>query len=205
MWNLESCIVQGKERAKDLKNQWRDKEKEVSIALHAPEASPLRNVKRSYKGKKLWRWRSTQESFLIGRRPIRQRSFSAEYAKTGCMVKRREPGWRELSWGWTRLTPQCSPTPARPEAPFESSLPLLPLARSHLTTPSRRFQPLPCLPLVFSLGRVLRETLFGSFDFLILSSLFPFFSFSFSFGVEALALQVSAAPTSRTGWRARGW
>lgn len=54
----------------------------------------------------------------------------------------------------------------------------------------------PRLPLVFSLRRVLRETLFGSFDSLILSSFFPFFSFSFPFVAEALALQVSATSTS---------
>lgn len=52
---------------------------------------------------------------------------------------------------------------------------------------------------LLSLGRVLRETLFGPFDSLILSPLFPFFSFSFPFVAEALALQVSAAPTSRAG------
>lgn len=66
-----------------------------------------------------------------------------------------------------------------------------------LSTVSSLLPPLPRSPLVFSLGRVLRETLFGPFDSLILSSLF--FSFSFPFVAEALALQVSAAPTSRAG------
>lgn len=90
---------------------------------------------------------------------------------------------------------QCSPTPAGPEAPFESSPSLLPLARSHLTTPSRRSQPptSPRLPLVFSLGRVLRETLFGPFDSLILSSLFPLLH---------LLLSIRCRGTRSTGvWR----
>lgn len=66
--------------------------------------------------------------------------------------------------------------------------------------------PLSLLRLSFlpsSLGRVLRETLFSFFYFLILSSLsFSlsfFFHLSFSYVAEPLALQVSAAPTSREG------
>lgn len=85
------------------------------------------------------------------------------------------------------MTPLCSPTPAGPEAPFESSpSPLLPLARLHLATPSRRFQPptfpfLPlCLPSSLSGARFKTDFLFSPFDSLILSSLsLSLFPFSF--------------------------
>lgn len=125
---------------------------------------------------------------------------------------RRGPGWREPSWGWTRLTPLCSPTPAGLEAPFESSpSPLLPLARLHFATPSRRFQPptFPFLPLSLpsslSGARFKTDFLFSPFDSLILSSLSLSLPLLFPSVAEAVALQVSAAPTSCRGWRARRW
>lgn len=103
------------------------------------------------KEKKIIMLKNRAERFVIGRRPIRQRLFSQPNTRERASRSetRRGPGWREPSWGWTRLTPLCSPTPAGPEAPFESSPSLLPLARSHLATPSRRFQPptFPFLPL----------------------------------------------------------
>jgi len=158
------------------------------------------NFKRGpYQGKKLRRWRSTQESFLIGRRPIWQRSFSQPN------TRKRAARWNEgnpvegnpveVELGW----PRCVHPHRRGPRPRSSPLRLFFLSLAHTSLrPLDDFNLLspPSYLSSSSLRRVLRETLFSRFDSLIFFFFLPLL-LSFLSVAEALALQVSAAPTSR--------